>query len=150
MKQNLFKTLLLSIAFALVGVLIWGAVSYYFDLRIGIVGIAIGFAVGKTLNKSNPFGSMSIGIISVIITLIAIILGELFSLVLLVKAEYGLTFMESITGIDYSAAFGIIIESSGIRSIAIYVISLIEAFKFATAGFEQTDAIDNDLNEDIV
>jgi len=133
MKRNIVTSLIIGIIYSVIGIALWGAVSYFFDMRLGLVGLAIGFMVGKALSKSNSNGSPSYGIIAVIITATAILLGELGSLVLLVSKEYDVAIMETITNIDYKVAFDIIVESSGFQSIVIYAIALYEAFKIGSS-----------------
>ena len=133
MKRNIVTSLIIGIIYSIIGVALWGAVSYFFDIRLGLVGIAIGFMVGKALSKSNSKGSPLFGIIAVIITAAAILLGEFSSLILLVSKEYDITIMEAITNIDYKVVLEIIVESSGAQSLVIYAISLYEAFKIGSS-----------------
>ncbi|MBI9013979.1 MAG: hypothetical protein JEZ08_17215 [Clostridiales bacterium] len=133
MKRNIATSLIIGIIYSIIGVALWCAVGYFFDIRLGLVGLAIGFMVGKALSKSNSNGSPMFGIIAVIITTAAILLGEVSSLILLVSKEYDITIMETLTIIDYKVAFEIIVESSGAQSLVIYAISLFEAFKIGSS-----------------
>ena len=153
MNKKLVSTLISSIIKALIGVAIWGAVSYFFNFRLALIGIAIGFAVGKSFSKNNLRESITNGIIAVVITAAAILLGELFSLVLLVSNEYDVSIIESINNIDFKAAIGVIVESSGIKSIVVYGISLFYAYKYGSEKGIMTSSPnkdENELNEDIV
>ena len=148
MKRNAVTSILISLFFALIGVVIWGVVSYLFDLRLGLVGILIGFLVGKALSKSNTNTSPAMGIIAVIITVVAIILGEYLSIILLVMKEYNVPFFETLTNIDYAIAWELIVESTGAQSLIIYAFSLFEAFKFGSAqGAVKDPELENEIRE---
>ena len=155
MKQNYGVTLIKSNVIALVGIAIWGAVSYFFDYRLALIGIGIGYGVGKCFSKINIRESLASGILSVIITAIAILLGEMFSIILLISNEYDVSLITTITGIDYAAAFNIIVETSGVQSIIIYLVSLYQAYKIGsskgimTGTLNPSQEIDDGLNEDI-
>lgn len=157
MKRNLILSMFISLIFALLGVALWGAISYFTNFRLGVVGILIGFLVGGALSKSNVRTNPMNGILAVIITAGAIVLGEFLSIILVVMKEYGLTFMETLPSLDYKVAMQLVLESSGPKSFIIYAFSIFEAFKFgASAGAikagsrEEADLDGLDAAEDII
>jgi len=156
MKQNYGTALVKSILVAVIGLAVWGAVSYFFDYRLALIGIGIGFGVGKCFSKINIRESLPNGIISVLITACAILLGEFFSIILIISNEYGVSLWMTITEIDYVAAFGYVVETSGVQSLVIYLISLYQAYKIGsskgimTGTLNKNEEADHELNEDIV
>lgn len=139
MRRNLAASLVSALILGAIGVGIWGAVSYFLNLRLGLVAIIIGFMVGGALSRSNSNINYMTGLLALVLTAVTIVLGEYLSLFLSVSKELELGLMETIKLVDYSKAWEIIVESSGIKSLVIYGIALFQAFKIGSSAPELTE-----------
>jgi len=146
---------------AAIGIILWGLVSYFFNLRLGLVGVLIGFMVGAAMQVNiKGQGSYVSGLVAVIITAAAIFCGELLSLILSLSKTFDMGLIETAKLIDYRAATEIIKDSFGFKSVIIYGFSLYQAFKVGSSPSrsldvektEKTEKTDDQLivTEDII
>lgn len=149
MRKSFGIQMLLALLFAAIGVALWGFVSYQFNIRLGLIGIVIGFLVGKALSQPTGRWQVYHGLISVAITFLAILAGEFLSLNLMISKEFNMGLADTFALISYKESFNLILQSFGGKSIIIVIISLFEAFKLTKSSVVE-EQVTEEAYEDIM
>ncbi len=91
---NLFLGVIAGGLAMLLGALVWAAVSYFTNYQIGWLSIGIGFLVGIAIRKFGNGNSISFGILGGLLSLIAVLIGNLLFYSGLIAAQEGMSFLE--------------------------------------------------------
>src|SRR5688572_27807031 len=77
----------------IIGALVWAAVSYFTNYQIGWLSIGVGFLVGIAIRTFGKGKSIAYGILGGLLSLIAVLLGNLLFYSGIIAAQEGMSFV---------------------------------------------------------
>ena len=83
--MNYNRAVLFGSLAGLVGAAAWAGIAYFANYEIGYLAWGIGFAVGAATVMGAGYGSQSVGIVAVVITILSIVLGKYASVELVMN-----------------------------------------------------------------
>lgn len=147
-EQNLSAAIFAGIFIGILTAIGWAAITVTTNLKIGLVAIAIGAAVGFGMQFFGKGIDQVFGISGGIIALASCILGNLFTVIGFVAIQEGYGILETFLNFDYSYSFEVIIETASPMDLFFYAIAAFEGYKFSFRKFTQKDLYELDNQED--
>lgn len=147
-EQSLPAAIFAGIFIGVLAAIAWAAITVSTGLKIGLVAIAIGAAVGFGMRFFGKGIDQIFGIYGGIIALVSCILGNLFSVIGFVAISEGLGLFETFLNFDYSYSFDVIKETASPMDLIFYAIAAWEGYKFSFRKFTQKDLYELEKTED--
>lgn len=129
-EQNLPKAVLLGALACIVGAAAWGLISVATGYQIGYMAIGVGLLVGIAMRQGKGV-SMIFGIIGAAFSLLSCVMGDFFSIIGLIAKEYDLSFMETLTRIDFKDVVPLLTDNLASMTIVFYGVALYEGYKLS-------------------
>lgn len=131
-EENMPKAILYGLAAAVVGSVLWAAVSTSTGLRIGLIVFGMAYAVGYAVRKGGKGIRPVFGIVGAFITFIGCVLGECFSLTAIVAKQANADFFEVLSVIFKSGdMFPLILANFSPVSYLVYLFAIFQAYKLS-------------------
>ncbi|MCB2230458.1 hypothetical protein KQH82_07060 [bacterium] len=109
-NQNLSLAVFGGLVAALVGAIVWAAITYFTGYQIGLIAIGIGFVVGITVRYMGKGVDQSFGIIGGLLSLLGCAFGNLLTGCVLIADQNGMGIMEVISQLTPDMAWQIMVE----------------------------------------
>lgn len=129
-EQNLPKAVLLGALASIVGAVAWGLISVATGYQIGYMAIGVGFLVGMAMRQGKGV-TMIFGIIGAALSLLSCVMGDFFSITGLIAKEYDISFMETLTQIDFKDVVSLLTDNLASMTIVFYGVALYEGYKLS-------------------
>lgn len=129
-EQNLPKAVLLGALASIVGAVAWGLISVATGYQIGYMAIGVGFLVGMAMRQGKGV-TMIFGIIGAALSLLSCVMGDFFSIIGLIAKEYDISFMETLTQIDFKDVVSLLTDNLASMTIVFYGVALYEGYKLS-------------------
>lgn len=129
-EQNLPKAVLLGALASIVGAVAWGLISVATGYQIGYMAIGVGFLVGMAMRQGKGV-TMIFGIIGAALSLLSCVMGDFFSIIGLIAKEYDVSFMETLTQIDFKDVVSLLTDNLASMTIVFYGVALYEGYKLS-------------------
>ena len=143
LEQNLPMGALVAFVTALIGAVIWAAITVSTGYQIGYMAIAIGFIVGYA-NRSVGKGIDQIfGIVGALFAFLGCFLGNYFSLIAFVADAEGLGYMETLGAIEIPLVLEAMAEDFGMYDILFYGLAVYEGYKFSFRQVGEDEILGN-------
>ena len=138
MKNNIPFAIIGGLVAAVIGGVIWAAVTVATKYQIGWMAVGVGFLVGYAVRTFGKGETATFNTIGAICALLGCVLGNLLSTLGFVANEYGLGYIETLLKFDYSATFDVLSETTQPMDFLFYAIAVYEGFKFSTVEHVET------------
>jgi hypothetical protein len=99
---NIFLGVIAGGLATLIGALVWAAVSYFTGYQIGWISIGVGFLVGIAIRVFGKGNSLSFGILGGVLSLVAVLLGNLLFYSGIIASQEGMSFVGVLFGMIFS------------------------------------------------
>lgn len=129
-EQNLPKAVLLGALASIVGAVAWGLISVATGYQIGYMAIGVGFLVGMAMRQGKGV-TMIFGIIGAALSLLSCVMGDFFSIIGLIAKEYDVSFIETLTQIDFKDVVSLLTDNLASMTIVFYGVALYEGYKLS-------------------
>lgn len=143
--QNLSYAIIGGLSVALLCSFIWAAFTVATEYQIGLLAIAVGFIVGKSVGFFGAGIDQSYGIIGAILALIGVLLGNIFSIIGFTAHDQNLGYFEAATLMGIKETFQFYMQNISPMDFVFYVIAIIQGYKFAFRPFNETEDFEGDL-----
>ena len=130
LEQNLALAIFAGFAAAIVGALLWAAITLFTQYQIGWMAIGVGFLVGFAVRLGKGIDKI-FGIIGAVFALIGCVLGNFFSLVGFISKQENLNIMSTLGAIDYSKVPNIMASTFSAMDLLFYGIAVYEGYRFS-------------------
>ena len=130
-EQNLPLGILGALGAAIIGAILWAAITVATEYQIGYMAIAVGFIVGfanRTLGKGV---NQIFGIAGAVLAFFGCLLGNFFSIVGFVSKSENLGFFDTLSMIDYGMVPSIMMEAFSPLDILFYGLAIYQAYKIS-------------------
>ncbi len=129
-EQNLPLALFAGVGAAVVGALIWAALTVTTEFQIGYMAVAIGFLVGYAVRLGKGLDRL-FGITGAILALLGCVLGNFLSIVGFVSKQSHLGLLETLGQMDYSKIPQIMTDAFSVMDLVFYAIAIYEGYRFS-------------------
>lgn len=129
-EQNLPKAVLYGALASIAGAVAWGLISVATGYQIGYMAIGVGFLVGMAMRQGKGV-TMIFGIIGAALSLLSCVMGDFFSIIGLIAKEYDVSYMETLTRIDFKDIVSLLTDNLASMTIVFYGIALYEGYKLS-------------------
>lgn len=146
-EQNLSAAIFSGILIGILAACGWAAITIATNLKIGLVAIAIGAAVGFGMRFFGKGIDQIFGICGGVIAIISCILGNLFSVIGFVAIQENYGILETFLGFDYSYTFEVLQETASPMDLVFYAIAAFEGYKFSFRKFTEKDLYEIENNK---
>jgi len=138
-EQSLPAAIFAGIFIGVIAAIAWAAITVATNMKIGIVAIAIGAAVGLGMRFFGKGIDPLFGISGAIIAIVSCVFGDILSIIGFVANEAQLGYFETLLRFDYSQIFNIMSEIASPMDLIFYAIAAFEGYKFSFRQFTQKD-----------
>jgi hypothetical protein len=118
------------LAAAIIGAIIWAAVTVTTKYQIGFMALGVGALVGFAMRIGN--GGKAFSILAALLALFGCILGNYFSLIGFASADAHVPFFTMLNNADPGKVISLMWEDFMSMSIVFYALAAYEAYKFST------------------
>jgi hypothetical protein len=122
---------------ALLGAIVWAAITVATKYQIGWMAVGIGALVGITMRKVGRGVEARFGVVAAALALLGCLLGNLFAAVGMVASTGEESFFSLLARVDFDVAKEILAATFSPMDLLFYGIAVMEAFKFA---FDRVDS----------
>lgn len=130
-EQNYLLGTLGAAGAALIGAILWAAVTVATEHQIGYMALAIGLMVGFSNRFLGKGMELKFGITGALLALIGCVLGNVFSLIGFVAKELGIGYFDALSFIDFGLIPDAMLEAFSPIDLLFYGIAMYEGFKFS-------------------
>lgn len=130
-EQNLGMGVAAAAGVGLIGAILWGVISVVTGYQIGYMAVGIGAAVGFSMQKVGKGTDQYFGIWSAAISLIAVVLGNMLSLIALIAKMQEVTLTDALLRFDYALLPSLMAETFSMIDLLFYGLALYEGYRFA-------------------
>ncbi len=130
-EQNLLLGIVAGASAALVGALIWSAITVATGYQIGWMAIGVGFLVGFAVRAAGKGLSVVYGVIGAVLALAGCLAGNMFSIVHWVAEANQDTYSAVLGYLDSTAMIDLMKESFSPIDLLFYGFAIFEGFKIS-------------------
>lgn len=143
LEQNLSIGLGAGLFAAVVGGVIWAAITLATDYQIGYMAVAVGFLVGYAIRTIGKGLDTIFGVMGAVLALFGCLLGNLLSIVGYIAKAQELGYFETMGMIDYSLVPELMIASFSPMDLLFYGIAIYEGYKFSFRVITEQEIMEN-------
>ncbi len=133
-QQNYALSITASAGSALIGAIIWGAITYFTKYQIGYMAIGVGLLVGFANRLFGKGIAIQFGIIGAVFSIIGCYLGNVFSLIVFLADEFQLSSMEVINEVGFFEIAKLTITEAEGMDFLFYALAAISGFRVSLGG----------------
>ncbi len=135
-QQNLPLALFAAIASCVIGGLLWAVITVITEYQIGFMAVGVGFLVGYAVRTFGKGITPTFGYIGAIFALVGCLLGNLFTQVGFIGAEYDASYIDILLNMDMELMKTIYTETFSPIDLLFYGIAIFQGYKIS---FRQLD-----------
>ena len=130
-EQSMPAAILWGVLACIVGAAIWCVISVATGYQIGYMAIGMGFLVGYAIRVKGKGVTPVFGVLGAILALLGCVLGDVFSLIGMIAKAEGISYMETISLIDFSELMSLWAGELMSLTAVFYGIALYEGYKLS-------------------
>lgn len=131
LDQNLPLGILGGLIAAVIGGVLWAAITVATGYQIGYMAVAVGLMVGFAIRLTGKGLDKIFGIIGALLSVVGCILGNFLSLVGFAANDEGYGYLETLQLLDYSIIPEIMLSTFSPMDILFYGIAIYEGYRFS-------------------
>ena len=143
LEQKLLRGSLAGFAAAVVGAVIWAAISLATNYQIGWMAVGIGLMVGFAIRYAGKGIDKIFGIVGALLALLGCVLGNILTVIGLVANSAELTYFDTLTMLDYSMLPYLMKETFNPIDVLFYGIAIYEGYKFSIRRLTEQEILEN-------
>lgn len=116
---------------AIVGAGVWAAITVATDYRIGIMAVALGYAVGYAIKAVGHGHSQQFGILGAACAFIGCVLGNLLSAVMIYAGQMHIPVMDVLSHASPDFLFSLLKDFTQALDFLFYGIAIYEGYRFS-------------------
>ena len=120
------------LAAAIAGAVLWAVVTVLTNYEIGIMAVAVGFMVGRSIIFVAKSGNLNYGILGAVLSLFGCLLGNFLSAVGFAAPVFGVSYFQLLTSLDVGLVGALMRDTFGVMDLLFYAIGIYEGFRFAS------------------
>jgi len=129
-KQNLPLSIVAGFAAALVGAVVWAAITYFTERQIGWMAIGVGALVGFAVRMGKGM-NVSFKVVGAAFALFGCLLGNLFAVYAFAAKELETTVLGAIANVDLEIVTNIMKESFSPMDLLFYGLAIYAGWQFS-------------------
>lgn len=130
-EQQLPLGLLAGLGAAVIGAVLWAAITVITEFQIGYMAVAIGFMVGYAIRYAGKGMDRIFGISGAALSLFGCLLGNFLSIIGFAANQYGLGYIETLGMVDLDKIPGLMLETFNPIDFLFYGIAIYEGYRFS-------------------
>lgn len=138
-EQNLGAAGLGGVAAALLGAVLWAAITVVTNYQIGFMAIGVGMLVGYAVRTFGKGVDKPFGFIGGVLTLAGCALGDLLTACALVARQYDVSILKILSGLDLEMAGELMTAYFGPMDLLFYGLAVWEGYKLSFRKMSQED-----------
>lgn len=138
-EQDYPKALIAAIIVGILGAMVWGAITVYTGLQLGIVAVGDGAAVGFSMRVVGKGIDQIFGITGGVIALLSCLLGNFLGTIGFIAKSERLGYFETLNLFDYGQILPSMIETSTLMVILFYGIGAFVGYKLSFRKFTEKE-----------
>lgn len=116
---------------AIVGAVVWAAITIITNFEVGYVAVGLAFLVGLAVRNLGRGDSQVYGVVGAICSLAGIALGKIFTLIWFVADKNSVSVFAAISHIDWGKAIQVIGENLGPIDFVFGFFAIVLGFKYS-------------------
>jgi hypothetical protein len=129
--ENFPLAIAVGLGVAIVGAGIWTAVTVITQLELGIMAVAVGYAVGRAIKAVGHGRSEKFGILGAACSLLACVIGNLLSALIFFSQQTHVPVMTVLSGSSPESLFSLMKNFTQVLDFLFYGIAIYEGFRFS-------------------
>lgn len=129
--ENFALAIPAGLAVAVVGAALWATIAVVTQMEIGIVAVAVGYAVGRAIKAVGHGRSEKFGILGAACSLLACVIGNLLSALFFFADQTHVPIMTVVSGSSPEFLFSLMKNFTQALDFLFYGIAIYEGFRFS-------------------
>lgn len=129
-EQSLPLAILAGFGAAVVGALLWAAITLFTEYQIGWMAVGVGFLVGFAVRLGKGIDKI-FGIIGAVFALFGCVLGNFLSLIGFISKQESLGLVSTLGAIDYTKMPNAMASTFSAMDLLFYGIAVYEGYRFS-------------------
>lgn len=130
-EQDFKSAIITGTVTAIIGSLLWAAITVSTEYQIGYMAIAIGFGIGYVIREFGKGIDPIFGYLGAILALLSCIFGNILGIIGFVANQEGLSYINTLLGLDYSLLPSVMAESFSPIDLLFYGFAIFEGYKYS-------------------
>lgn len=126
--------ILVSTAAAVLGAIVWAAVTVATNFQIGWMAIGVGFLVGLSVRQFGRGTTLGFRVIGAALALIGCVLGNLLTVSHFAAAANGVTIFDVVSQLDMARSIELLTIGFAPMDILFYVLAVYAGYKYSVQG----------------
>ena len=137
--QNLPMGIVGGLVAGLIGALIWAVITVKTGYQVGYVAIGVGFLVGLAVKSLGKGYTPVFGVVGAVIALVAVLLGNYFSVIGFYAQDSGIAFVEALKGTDLATAIEMLKDFFAPMDLLFYAIAVWAGWQYSFQHLTQEE-----------
>lgn len=116
---------------ALVGAVLWAAITVATEYQIGFMAVGVGLLVGFAVRFAGKGISQTFGIAGALLALLGCVLGNLFTIIWTIASIGNVGVFDVLSFLDFSMILDVMVESAEPMDFLFYAIAVYEGYRFS-------------------
>jgi hypothetical protein len=116
---------------AVIGAMLWAAVTMMSGYELGLIAVAIGYGVAFGVRSVGQGSTPVFAWTGASLALLGCVLGKVLTFIGLFAREMELDYLQALVALDYSALPGLMRESFDVMDIVFYAIAIYEGYRLS-------------------
>lgn len=136
-EENYPFALIAGIITGFVGAVAWAMITVATNVQFGYMAVAIGAGVGYVMKLAGKGVTNRFRITGAVIALLSCIMGNFFTIIMVISKAQGIGIFEILLTIDYAMVPSFMLENSDLFDVLFYGIAVAEGFKFSALNEQE-------------
>lgn len=132
-NQNLAMGIAGGIGAAIVGAVLWAAITVTTDYQIGWMAVGVGFLVGYAVRRFGKGRDQAFGIAGAVISLLGCLAGNMLTVVIVVSRQENIAIAAILSRLTPGVIVSLLQETFQVMDLLFYGIAVYEGYKFSFA-----------------
>ena len=141
-QQNLPGAVVAGIASAMVGAVVWAAVTVATDYQIGWMAVGVGFIVGVAVREVGKGVDTSFGMVGAVMSALGCATGNVLAICGLIANQQELGILDVVGQLNATAVIALMIATFSPMDLLFYGIAVYEGYRFSFRRISQEDLAD--------
>ena len=138
-QQNLPGAVVAGIASAMVGAVVWAAVTVATDYQIGWMAVGVGFIVGVAVREVGKGVDTSFGMVGAVMSALGCATGNVLAICGLIANQQELGILDVVGQLNATAVIALMIATFSPMDLLFYGIAVYEGYRFSFRRISQED-----------
>jgi hypothetical protein len=142
-NQNLSMGIAAGAVAAVIGAVLWGAITYVTSFQIGWMAVGVGILVGYAVRRFGQGVDISFGISGAALAVAGCLMGNIFASCIAISQQAQIGLMDVVARLDFVIMVEIMAETFNPIDLLFYAIAVYEGYRFSFKQISEEELATN-------